>query len=280
MALGLTPFRAVVYATALAFVLSFLDRSAWMTPRRIGEALASGATGALSVIPVMAVAGIIVGVMTLTGLGLKLAGIIVALAGGGLVLTAIYSAVAVVLLGLAVPVTASFIISWVIIGPALQNVGVPGYAAAMFIFYYAVLSEVSPPTALSPFAASAITGGRPVRTMWLTWKYTLPAFLVPFVVVLSPQGVGLLFQGGAGTVLVAALAAAAAVAALAVVTGAWLAGPAAWPERVLFAVAAVALLVMAPLSLGIGALAAVAGTGVHLLRRRTQARQKQSKANH
>ncbi|GAA0944529.1 TRAP transporter fused permease subunit [Pseudonocardia zijingensis] len=268
MALGLTPFRAVVYATVLAFLLSFLERDSWMTPRRIGEALASGATGALSVIPVMAVAGIIVGVMTLTGLGLKLAGIIVALAGGNLALTAIYSAVAVVLLGLAVPVTASFIISWVIIGPALQDVGVPAFAAAMFIFYYAVLSEVSPPTALSPFAASAITGGRPVRTMWLTWKYTLPAFLVPFVVVLSPQGVGLLFEGGIGTVLLAALAAAAAVAALAVVTGAWLVGPAGVPERVLFAVAAVALLVMAPLSLGIGVVAILAGTAVHLLRRR------------
>ena len=77
MAMGLTPFRAVVYATGLAFVLSFLDRSSWMTPRRIVEALAAGATGALSVIPVMAAAGIIVGVMTLTGLGLKLANIIV-----------------------------------------------------------------------------------------------------------------------------------------------------------------------------------------------------------
>src|SRR5688572_25574067 len=235
MALGMTPFRAVVYATALAFVLSFLDREHWMTPQRIGGALATGAAGALSVIPVMAAAGIIVGVMTLTGLGLKLAGIIVALAGGSLVLTAVFSAVAVVLLGLAVPVTASFIISWVIIGPALQDVGVPAYAAAMFIFYYAVLSEVSPPTALSPFAASAITGGRPVRTMWLTWKYTLPAFLVPFVVVLSPQGIGLLLQGGVGTVVVAALASSAAVAALAVVTGAWFAGPAGWPERALFA---------------------------------------------
>ncbi|HLU56194.1 MAG TPA: TRAP transporter fused permease subunit [Pseudonocardia sp.] len=279
MALGLTPFRAVVYATVLAFALSFLERGCWMTPRRIFEALAAGASGALSVIPVMAVAGIIVGVMTLTGLGLKLAGIIVALAGGSLVLTAIYSAVAVVLLGLAVPVTASFIISWVIIGPALQDVGVPAFAAAMFIFYYSVLSEVSPPTALSPFAASAITGGRPVRTMWLTWKYTLPAFLVPFVAVLSPQGVGLLLEGGFGTVLVAALASAAAVAALAVVTGAWLVGPAGWPERALFAVAAVALLVMAPLSLGIGVLAAALGIGVHLLLRRRKADGNRSKVN-
>ena len=268
MALGMTPFRAVVYATVLAFLLSFLDRSSWMTPRRVVEALGSGATGALSVIPVMGAAGIIVGVMTLTGLGLKLASIIVAIAGGSLVLTAVFSAVAVTLLGLAVPVTASFIISWVIIGPALQEVGVPAFAAAMFVFYYSVLSEVSPPTALSPFAASAITGGKPVRTMWLTWKYTLPAFLVPFIVVLSPHGVGLLFAGGTGTVVTAALTAAVAVAALAVVTGGWLVGPARWPERALFAVAAIALLVMAPVAIGVGVVAILAGVLVHLAGRR------------
>ena len=106
--------------------------------------------------------------------------------------------------------------------------------------------------------------------MWLTWKYTLPAFLVPFVVVLSPQGVGLLMNGGAGTVATATLTAAAAVAALAVVTGGWLLGPAGWPERALFAVAAVALLVMAPLPIGIGVLAVLAGFGVHLTRRRVR----------
>jgi TRAP transporter 4TM/12TM fusion protein len=270
MAMGMTPFRAVVYATGLAFVLSFLDRNSWMTPRRIFEAIAAGATGALSVISVMAAAGIIVGVMTLTGLGLKLADIVVSAAGGIPALTALFAALAVLLLGLAVPVTASFIISWAILGPALQEVGVPPFAAAMFIFYYSVLSEVSPPTALSPFAAAAITGGKPVKTIWLTWKYTLPAFLVPFVVVLSPQGVGLLLEGGVGAVVIAALTSAAAVAALAVVTGAWLLGPAGWPERALFAVAAVALLVMAPVPIGIGVLAILAGFAVHLARRRAR----------
>lgn len=264
MALGMTPFRAVVFATALAFVLSFLDRECWMTPRRIWDALATGATGALSVIPVMASAGLIVGVMTLTGLGLKLANIIVMLAGGNLMLTALLSAVSVVLLGLAVPVTASFIISWVIIGPALQDVGVPAYAAAMFIFYYSVLSEVSPPTALSPFAASAITGGKPVKTMWLTWRYTLSAFLVPFIFVLSDPGIGLLLQGGWQTVLLAVVVSFTAVAALAVATGAWLLGPAGWAERILFGVGAIALLVMEPIYMGIGAVAVVAGLLIHL----------------
>jgi TRAP transporter 4TM/12TM fusion protein len=268
MAMGYTPFRAVVYATALAFVLSFLDRQHWMTPKRIWHALSQGATGALSVIPVMAVAGIIVGVMTLTGLALRLAGIIVDIAGGSLVLTALFSAIVVVLLGLAVPVTASFIISFVIISPALQQVGVEPFAAAMFIFYYAVLSEVSPPTALSPFAAAAITGGKPIPTMWLTWKYTLPAFLVPFIFVLSENGVGLLFEGGAGTVALAFVCAVLAVGALAVVTGKWLIGPAGWPERLLFLGAAISLLVMEPLWIGVGLACGLAGTVVHVLMRK------------
>ena len=234
LVMGMTAFRAVMLATAIQFAVAFLDRATWWTPRRVWEAAASGALGVLSVTSVMAIAGIIVGVMTLTGLGLKLANIIVDLAGANLFLTALYSAVAVMVLGLAVPVTASFIISWVIIGPALTQLGVPSYAAAMFIFYYAVLSEVSPPTALSPFAAAAITGGRPVKTMWLTWKYTLPAFLIPFVFVLASEGEGLLLQGDLATIAIATVSAALGVAGLAVATGAWLLGPAGWPERVLF----------------------------------------------
>ena len=75
-----------------------------------------------------------------------------------------------------------------------MKLGVPDYAAHMFIFYYAVLSEVSPPTALSPFAAAAITGGNPYRTTLQSWKYTLPAFVVPFVFVLDPAGIALLLK--------------------------------------------------------------------------------------
>ena len=83
----------------------------------------------------------------------------------------------------------------VIAAPALIKLGVPDYAAHMFIFYYAVLSEVSPPTALSPFAAAAITGGDPYKTTLQCWKYTVPAFLVPFMFVLDPAGQGLLLMG-------------------------------------------------------------------------------------
>ena len=141
-----------------------------------------------------ATAGIIVGVVTLTGLGLKFSSIVIDYAGGSLLLTAIYTALIVWIIGLAVPVTASYIICAVIAAPAMIKLGVPDVAAHMFIFYYSVLSEVSPPTALSPFAAAAITGGDPYKTTLQAWKYTLPAFLVPFVFVLDPQGLGLLMK--------------------------------------------------------------------------------------
>ena len=101
------------------------------------------------------------------------------------------------------PVTASYIICAVIAAPALTKLGVPDFAAHMFIFYYAVLSEVSPPTALSPFAAAAITGGDPYRTTLQSWKYTLPAFVVPFVFVLDPAGVGLLLKMPPGRLVAA-----------------------------------------------------------------------------
>jgi TRAP transporter 4TM/12TM fusion protein len=162
--------------------------------KKLTAAMADGSIGVLSAATTCAAAGIIVGVVTLTGLGLKFSSIVIDFAGGSLLLTAIYTALVVWIIGLAVPVTASYIICAVIAAPALTKLGVPDYAAHMFIFYYAVLSEVSPPTALSPFAAAAITGGDPYVTTMQAWKYTLPAFLVPFVFVLDPLGVGLLMK--------------------------------------------------------------------------------------
>ena len=162
--------------------------------KKLTTALADGSIGVLSAATTCAAAGIIVGVVTLTGLGLKFSSIVIDFAGGSLLMTAIYTALVVWIIGLAVPVTASYIICAVIAAPALIKLGVPDYAAHMFIFYYAVLSEVSPPTALSPFAAAAITGGDPYKTTMQAWKYTLPAFLVPFVFVCDPLGIGLLMK--------------------------------------------------------------------------------------
>ena len=192
---GYTAILSVAYATVLAVLLSFIRSDTALTPTRLWQTLEKGATEVLSVAATCAAAGIIVGVVTLTGLGLKFSLIILALAGNSLFLTVLYTALTVWVLGLAVPVTASYIIAAVITAPAMIKLGVPEFAAHMFIFYYAVLSEVSPPTALSPFAAAAITGGNPYKTTMMAWKYTLPAFLVPFIFTLSPDGIGLLLKG-------------------------------------------------------------------------------------
>jgi TRAP-type uncharacterized transport system fused permease subunit len=241
MVWGLSAFRAVFWAAVLAFALSFLRPESALTPRRLFAALRAGATGVLGVTTTTAAAGIIVGVVTLTGLGLKIAGIIVALAGGHLFLTVVYSAIAVWLLGLAVPVTASYIIAAVMVAPALVQSGVPPAAAHMFIFYYAVLSEVSPPTALSPFAAAAITGGNAFKTMMLTWKYTLPAFLVPFVFTLSEEGRGVLLQAGAADIVSSTATAVIGVAALAGGFGGWIRQRATAFERALLVAAGLLL---------------------------------------
>jgi TRAP transporter 4TM/12TM fusion protein len=269
MVLGMTAFKAVFWATLLAVGLSFVRPETALWPGKLIRALETGGKGVLSVAATTATAGIIVGVVTLTGLGLKIAGVIVTLAGSSLPLTVVYSAAAVWLLGLAVPVTASYIIAAVMIAPALTQVGVAPAAAHMFIFYYAVLSEVSPPTALSPLAAAALTGGNPFQTMMVTWKYTLPAFLVPFVFTLRSEGLGILLQGPIGEMLWTSLTAAIGVCALAFGAGGWLRRQASPLERLL-AVAA-GLLMMYPATTtdfaGLGCFAAA--IGLHFWRTRS-----------
>ncbi len=232
MLMGFSPVLSVFWATVLGVLTSFmrsdtalLSRDLFRDPRGLGrafidsrfiKALEGGSIGMLNVGTTCAGAGLIVGVVTLTGLGLKFSSIILDYAGGSLLLTAIYTALIVWIVGLAVPVTASYIICAVVAAPALIKLGVPDFAAHMFIFYYAVLSEVSPPTALSPFAAAAITGGDPYRTTLQSWKYTMPAFFVPFMFVLDPAGQGLLLTGSIATLADADWGAIALVAGTAV----------------------------------------------------------------
>lgn len=171
-----------------------LRRDAPPEPGALGMvgALHDGAVSTLGIIATCACAGLIVSVVNLTGLGLTISSMIVSAGGGDRLLVILLAAVAMWVIGAALPVTASYIIAAVMLVPALTQVGIPEPAAHMFMFYYAVLGEVSPPTALAPFAASAITGGQPFRTMMQTWKYTLPAFVIPVMFCLTPSGLQLL----------------------------------------------------------------------------------------
>ncbi len=262
---GFSPVLSVFWATIVALFTSMLRRDTALIPYdlfsrngSIGKkfwqsnfmkAMEAGSIGVLNVAATCAGAGIIVGVVTLTGLGLKFSSIVIDLAGGSLLLTAVYTSLVVWIVGLAVPVTASYIICAVIAAPALIKLGVPDFAAHMFIFYYAVLSEVSPPTALSPFAAAAITGGDPYKTTMQCWKYTIPAFLVPFMFVLDPSGQGLLLMGSTKALAAAnwwsiaevTFTAAVGVAALAAGFQGWALKKATTIERVMLIVAGFAL---------------------------------------
>src|SRR6187397_3309595 len=233
----------------LAIAVSFLRSETALVPPKLVRALAEGTTGVLSIAATCATAGIIVGVTTLTGLAQRFADIIIGYAQGNLVLTALFSAAIVWVVGLAVPVTASYIMCAVIAAPALIKLGVPDFAAHMFIFYYAVLSEVSPPTALSPFAAAAITGGDPYKTTLMAWKYTMPAFLVPFMFVLDPAGLGLLLMGSFkklavapwGEIAIVSVTAMIGIAALAAGVQGWLFKKTTSPERWMLIIAGLAL---------------------------------------
>ncbi|HXF81626.1 MAG TPA: TRAP transporter large permease subunit, partial [bacterium] len=221
-------------------------------------ALANGSRAVLNIGVTTAAAGIIVGVTNLTGLGLKLSDIIISLAGGNLILTLIYAALALWVLGLALPITATYIIAAVIVAPALTKLGVHELAAHMFIFYYAVLSEVSPPVGLSPMAAAAITGGNPFKTMLLAWKYTLPAFVVPFMFTVHPAGMGLLLKAPPADVIKVLITAAAGLAAMACGINGWLLRRTTWLERIVL-VAAGLLLIYPATALDLFALALIGG---------------------
>jgi len=263
MAMGFSATRAVIYSTLVAGLTSYLTRDTSLTPGKIIKALEGGAKSVVPVAAVCACAGIIVGTVTMTGLGLKFSTIIVNLSGQSRVLGLLYTAAVLLVLGLALPITASYIIAAVIMAPALIKLGVPEYAAHMFIFYYAVLSEVSPPTALSPFAAAALTGGNPFKTMMRSWKYTLPAFIVPFAFTISPAGDGVLMKGTLAGILWMLVATLGGVAALAGAIGGWLLGEVRWWGRAVLVAVGTALYFATDDLLRLLALALLAGVIVY-----------------
>jgi TRAP-type uncharacterized transport system fused permease subunit len=278
--IGVSATRAVVYATALAFVLAFFDsrtRAQVRSPRKVFQALGSGVRSALPVVAVCTSAGVITAMTTKTGLGGQLASVLVRAATTlsdnhtvVLACTVVFAAIALALLGLAVPVTASFIIGWAIIGPALLALELPAPAAAMFVFYYSVLSEVTPPTTLAAVGAATIIGARTVPTMWQALKYALPAFLVPIVFVLTGAGEYLLGHGPVLGVLCTTVIACVGVAALAAATGGWIlgVGPARPLAPVLAAVGGLVLLYLEPGAIVAGLVALATAVGVTLFSRR------------
>ena len=183
---GYTPMKAALWAIVLAIFASMLRRSTRITPIQIIEGLEKGAKGALGVLIACATAGIIIGVVTKTGVGLKLASALLDLAGGNLLPAMFFTMITSLLLGMGVPTTANYVITSTIAAPALVSMGVPVLAAHMFAFYFGIIADVTPPVALAAYAGSAISGGNPMATGVNAAKLAIAAFIVPYLFVFSP----------------------------------------------------------------------------------------------
>jgi TRAP transporter 4TM/12TM fusion protein len=197
LGVGRSPASSAIWAIVTTVLTSFLskDRREWLLPSRIIEAAVEGARNMLPVAGLLAAAGMIVGVFSLTGLGLKISSLIMSLSGGYTIAALFLALLASMIVGLSLPITATYIMTVVMVAPALVKVGLQPHVAHILAFYFAVLSEVSPPVGLSPSAAAAVTGGNPFGAMMQAWKYSLPAFLVPFFFSASATGANLLLVG-------------------------------------------------------------------------------------
>lgn len=186
LAQGRTPMRAALVAIVLTVVSAMLRKSTRIGVGDIIRGLEVGARAALGVVAATACAGIIVGVVTQTGLGLKLGSNLVKLAGGNLFLTLIFTMVTSIILGMGVPTTANYVITSTIAAPALILMGVPVLAAHMFTFYFGIIADVTPPVALAAFVGAGIAKANPLKTGIEATKLAVAAFLVPYIFVYHP----------------------------------------------------------------------------------------------
>lgn len=184
---GYTPLKAAFNGILVSFVLSWLNKETRLTPVRIYEAFQAGARGAIGVACACATVGMVVGMGTLTGLALRIAGAIVTAAGGSKILTLIFTMCASIILGTGLPTTANFIVTSTMAAPALFQLGVPAMAAYMFVFYFGIAADLTPPVALAAYAGSGIAGSDPMKTGVTAFKLALAGFLVPYVYVYNPM---------------------------------------------------------------------------------------------
>ncbi len=183
---GATPIKAALYGIFIAILAGAIRKETRLNTKMLLQALENGARSALGVAIACAAAGIIVGTVTLTGLGLKMGNGLVALAGGNLILTLFFTMISSLILGMGAPTTANYIITSTIAAPALVKLGIPTLAAHMFTFYFGIIADITPPVALAAFAGSAIAKSDPLKTGIIASKLAIAAFIIPYMFVLNP----------------------------------------------------------------------------------------------
>lgn len=198
MMVGVPIIHAAMYGILSCIIVGFFNKDIKFGPKEIIEALVDGARTAIPVVAATACAGIIVGVVVKTGLGLSLAGTLVDLAGGHILLTLVFVMIASLILGMGAPTTANYVITSTIAAPAIITLLAPDMsmavvpitvllAAHFFVFYFGIVADITPPVALAAFAATSISGGDPIKTGVQSSKLAIAAFIIPYMIVFSPE---------------------------------------------------------------------------------------------
>lgn len=265
MSLEFSPMYVAFWSIVGLIVVSWMHPSTRLTPARIFKAMVKGSTGMIPVSTACACAGIVVGAATLTGLPLKFSSMLVSVAGGNLLVLLLLTMGTSLILGMGLPTAPAYILLATLVGPALTNLGLPVLAAHMFIFYFGVISAITPPVAVASYAASGIADVNPTSVSATACRIGLVTFLIPFMFVYGPS---LLFEGSLISTAQNFLSALAGVFCLAVALVGYWRGPCSILERVIYGMAAILLLIPGLVTDLLGLASCLACSFVHLIRQK------------
>ena len=229
---GYTPTYAALFAIGAAFVISFFRKDTRLSFKGIIKLLEEGARTALPVIAACATAGIIAGTVTTTGLGPKIAGGIIDLAQGQFFLVMFFTMIACIILGMGLPTTANYVVTATMAAPALLQFDVPVIAVHMFVFYFGIVADITPPVCLAAYAGAGIAGANPMKTGVTAVKLAIAAFIIPYMFVSQPI---LLLQGDANVLNVSIAVITAMVGMVSISAGmiGYFVSSVSWLERIL-----------------------------------------------
>lgn len=239
LTLQYTPTRSAFYAIIALVIVSFFKRSTWLTWPRLKEGILDAARNTITVALACAAAGLVIGSFNVTGLGMKLSAFIVEVSGGHLLLALVLTSVVSILMGMGMPTTASYIVVGTMAAPALVKMGLLPLAAHLFVFYFAIISAITPPVALAAYAAAGIAKDEPMRIGFTACRLAMGAFIVPFMYAYSPT---LIAVGSIPHILWNSFTAGVGVTSLAAAMIGYIRKPASVVERLLFLVGALLLI--------------------------------------
>jgi TRAP transporter 4TM/12TM fusion protein len=238
--MGLEAETCALYATGAVIIASMFRKANRLSLRKFLGALESSGQGILEISVVCAIAGFIIGVVMFTGLGFSLTQVLVEICGGNLFLLLVFAALMCIILGMGMPIVTVYIIVAIIIAPVLTQLGVSEMAAHMFVFYFGMLSFLTPPVMLSVYAAATLARANSWKTAWLSMRLGIAAYIVPFIFIYNAS---LLAQGRLEQVIVSAAAAVVGIGMLAIGLEGYLLAQMRWVQRIMLIIGGVALLV-------------------------------------